>query len=132
MMNNLPWLFLLLPLVVAAIDWLCFSKSPRTAATLSILSVVATFVLCCHLLFCGGNCTPDAYTWLPCGGDVAKSLSMGLVLDPLALRMMLVVTGILRNIRNRRINLFALWNLFIHFQWIFFLHIIKLETLLYL
>ncbi|MDO4954172.1 MAG: NADH-quinone oxidoreductase subunit L [Akkermansia sp.] len=94
MMNNLPWLFLLLPLVVAAIDWLCFSKCPRTAATLSILSAAATFALCCHLLFCGGACTPDAYNWLPCGGDAAKGLSMGLLLDDLALRMMLVVTGI--------------------------------------
>ncbi len=93
MIQNLPWLFLLLPLVVAAIDWLCFSKSPRTAATLSTLSAAATFGLCVAYL-CGlATGTPDAYTWLPALGD-QMSLSMGLLLDPLAMRMMLVVTGI--------------------------------------
>ncbi|MDO5450898.1 MAG: NADH-quinone oxidoreductase subunit L [Akkermansia sp.] len=93
-MNNLPWLFLLLPLAVAAVNWLCFSKCPKCAAALSTLSAAATLALCCVLLGLPVDKAPDAYTWLPCGGDVAKSLSMGLVLDELALRMMLVVTGI--------------------------------------
>ncbi len=95
MIQNLPWLFLLLPLLVAAVDWLCFSKCPRTAATLSILSAAATFALCVALL-CGWQTgAPDAYVWLP-ALDAAHqhSLSMGLLMDPLALRMMLVVTGI--------------------------------------
>ncbi len=93
MIQNLPWLFLLLPLVVAAINWLVFSKYPRTAATLSILSAAATFALCiaCLMGACPG--TPDVYTWMPAAGK-QTSLSMGLLMDPLSLRMMLVVTGI--------------------------------------
>ncbi len=94
MIQNLPWLFLLLPLIVAALDWLCFSKCPRTAATLSILSAAATFALCVAYL-CGlSTGTPDAYTWLPALLDFQHSLSMGLLMDALAMRMMLVVTGI--------------------------------------
>ncbi len=94
MIQNLPWLFLLLPLVVAALDWLFFSKCPRTAATLSILSAAVTFGLCVAYLcgLCTG--TPDAYTWMPALLNVQHSLSMGLVMDALAMRMMLVVTGI--------------------------------------
>ncbi len=94
MIQNTPWLFLLLPLIVAAINWLCFSKCARTAATLSILSAAATFALCVAYL-CGlSTGTPDAYTWLPALLKSQHSLSMGLLMDPLAMRMMLVVTGI--------------------------------------
>ncbi len=94
MIQNLPWLFLLLPLIVAALDWLCFSKCPRTAATLSILSAAVTFGLCVAYL-CGlATGTPDAYTWLPAKLATQHSLSMGLLMDELAMRMMLVVTGI--------------------------------------
>ncbi len=94
MIQNLPWLFLLLPLVVAAIDWLCLSKCPRTAASLSILSAAGTFTLCVAYL-CGlSTGTPDAYTWLPAVLDSQHSLSMGLLMDALSMRMMLVVTGI--------------------------------------
>ncbi len=94
MIQNLPWLFLLLPLVVAAIDWLCFSKCPRTAAALSILSAAGTFGLCVAYL-CGlSTGTPGTYTWLPAVLDTQHSLSMGLLMDALSMRMMLVVTGI--------------------------------------
>lgn len=94
MIQNLPWLFLLLPLAVAALDWLCFRKCPRTAATLSILSVLATFALCVAYLLGWNPGTPGAYTWMPVENEHLHSLSLGLLLDPLALRMMLVVTGI--------------------------------------
>ena len=91
MMHNLPWLFLLLPLVVAALDWICFHRCPRTAASLSILSVAATFALCVAYL-CGWQTgAPGVYTWMP---GAQFSLSMGLVMDALAMKMMLVVTGI--------------------------------------
>ncbi|MCH5284245.1 MAG: NADH-quinone oxidoreductase subunit L [Akkermansiaceae bacterium] len=92
MMHNLPWLFLLLPLIVAALDWVCFHRCPRTAATLSILSALATLALCVAML-CGWQCCtpPDAYEWVT---TTKFSLSLGLVLDDMALRMMLVVTGI--------------------------------------
>lgn len=92
MIQNLPWLFLLLPLIVAAVDWLFFSKCPRTAATLSILSAAATLGLTIAYL-CGLDTgVPGSYTWMPV--ESGTSLSMGLLLDPMALRMMLVVTGI--------------------------------------
>ena len=94
MIHNLPWLFLLLPLIVAAIDWLWFSKCPRTAATLSTLSAIATFALCVAYLNGWQTGTPDVYTWLPVAKEGMTSLSMGLVTDALAMRMMLVVTGI--------------------------------------
>ena len=92
MIQTLPWLFLLLPLLVAAVDWLFFSKCPRTAATLSILSAAATLGLTIAYL-CGLDTgVPGSYTWMPV--ESGTSLSMGLLLDPMALRMMLVVTGI--------------------------------------
>ena len=91
MMHNLPWLFLLLPLVVAALDWVCFHRCPRTAATLSILSATATLALCVAYL-CGWQTgVPGVYVWMPAG---QFSLSMGLLTDALAMKMMLVVTGI--------------------------------------
>ena len=93
MLQNLPWLFLVLPLVVAAIDWICFNKCPRTAAGLSILSALATFALCVAYLTGLETGTPDVYTWMPAAVE-SLSLHVGLVMDPLAMRMMLVVTGI--------------------------------------
>ncbi len=93
MIHNLPWLFLLLPLVVAAIDWVCFSKSPRMAATLSLLSAAGTFALCIAYLTGLQTGTPDIYTWMSTySGEL--SLHLGLTMDALAMRMMLVVTGI--------------------------------------
>ncbi len=92
MIQNLPWLFLLLPLVVAAIDWVCLHKAPRAAATLSILSAAATFALC--VAYLNGLCigTPDSYTWMPLSNGAG--LSLGLLIDQLSMNMMLVVTGI--------------------------------------
>ena len=94
MIQNLPWLFLLLPLVVAAINWLCFKKCACMAATLSILSALSTFALCVAYLMGWQTGTPDTYTWMPIGAEGLISLSLGLLMDPLAMRMMLVVTGI--------------------------------------
>ncbi len=92
MIQNLPWLYLLLPLIAAAINWLLFSKCPRTTAAISIISAAATLGLTIAYL-CGFETgEADVYTWLPVGEGT--SLSMGLLLDPMALRMMLVVTGI--------------------------------------
>ena len=93
MIHNLPWLFLLLPLIVAAIDWVCLNKHPRLAATLSLLSAAATFGLCIAYLTGLQTGTPGVYTWMPCSLE-QLCLHLGLVMDPLAMRMMLVVTGI--------------------------------------
>ena len=95
MIQNLPWLFLLLPLAVAAINWLCFRKCACCAATLSILSALGTFGLCvAYLSGALPAATPDIYTWMPIFTEGMPSLSLGLLMDPLAMRMMLVVTGI--------------------------------------
>ena len=95
MIQNLPWLFLLLPLAVAAINWLCFRKCACCAATLSILSALGTFGLCvAYLSGALPTATPDIYTWMPITTEGMPSLSLGLLMDPLAMRMMLVVTGI--------------------------------------
>ncbi|MDO5469995.1 MAG: NADH-quinone oxidoreductase subunit L [Akkermansia sp.] len=94
MIQNSPWLFLLLPLVVAAINWLCFKKCACMAATLSILSALTTFGMCVAYLLGWQTGTPDTYTWLPIVTEGQPSLSVGLLMDPLAMRMMLVVTGI--------------------------------------
>ena len=93
MIHNLPWLFLVLPLVVAAIDWVCLHKHPRLAATLSLLSAAGTFGLCLAYLTGLQTGTPDIYTWMPSSLE-QLCLHLGLVMDPLAMRMMLVVTGI--------------------------------------
>ncbi|MBQ7023569.1 MAG: NADH-quinone oxidoreductase subunit L [Akkermansia sp.] len=94
MIQNLPWLFLLLPLVVSAINWLCFKKCACMAATLSILSALATFAMCVAYLMGWQTGTPTTYTWMPIMAEGMPSLSVGLLMDPLAMRMMLVVTGI--------------------------------------
>lgn len=94
MIQNLPWLFLLLPLAAAALDWLCFRKRACAAAALSIFSALATFGLCVAYLAGLETGTPDTYTWMPVQSESLHSLSLGLLMDPLAMRMMLVVTGI--------------------------------------
>ncbi len=94
MIQNLPWLFLLLPLVVAATNWLCFKKCAGTAATLSILSALVTFGMCVAYLMGWQTGTPATYTWMPVLQEGMPSLTLGLLMDPLAMRMMLVVTGI--------------------------------------
>ena len=91
LLAQLPWLFLLLPLLVAAVDWIFFHSRPRVAAALSILSALATFALCVAYLAGWQTGTPAVYTWLPSG---SFSLSVGLLMDGLAMKMMLVVTGI--------------------------------------
>ena len=90
-MNNLPWLLLLLPLLAAALDWLCFRKNPGAATAVSLISVLLTLGL--TLAIYAGLCTgtPDAYVWM---SDGLLNLHLGLTLDTLAVRMMLVVTGI--------------------------------------
>lgn len=95
MLQNLPWLFLLLPLAVSAINWLCFRKCACCAATLSILSALGTFGLClAYLAGWAPPASPDIYTWMPATAEGTPSLSLGLLMDPLSMRMMLVVTGI--------------------------------------
>ena len=91
MMQNLPWLFLVLPLVAAAVDWLILARRPWAAASVSIISVITTLMLCIAYL-CGMQTgTPSNYVWFPVQDF---DLSLGLLMDALSMKMMLVVTGI--------------------------------------
>lgn len=91
MFQNLPWLFLLLPLTVATLDWVCLHKAPKAAATLSTLSAAATLALCIAYLAGLPIDHPATYTWMT---SSSLNLHLGLLMDPMAMRMMLVVTGI--------------------------------------
>ena len=91
MMHNLPWLFLLLPLLAAAVDWVCLRRMPRAAAGVSILSAAVTFALCVAYLAGLETGNPGEYVWM---GTKSLSLSLGLLMDALSMKMMLVVTGI--------------------------------------
>ena len=91
MMQNLPWLFLVLPLAAAAVDWLLLARSPRAAAGVSIASALVTLALCIAYL-CGMQTgAPVAYAWFPARGF---DLNLGLLMDALSMKMMLVVTSI--------------------------------------
>ncbi len=90
---NLAWIFLLLPLVVAAINWLFLARRQGLAAALSTVSVLVTLLLCVgYLTGCIALTQPESYVWLP--SISSESFSMGLILDDMAMRMMLVVTAI--------------------------------------
>ncbi len=90
---NLPWIFLLLPLIVAAVNWLLLARCQKTAGLLSTGSAIITLLLCLgYLTGAIAPAQPEAYVWLPTLNGI--SLSMGLLLDDMAMRMMLVVTAI--------------------------------------
>ncbi len=82
-----------MPLVVAAINWLFFSKKQGMAAALSTMSVLFTLILCIAYLT-GALAIEETsnYIWLPT--LEGAQLSVGLLLDDMAMRMMLVVTAI--------------------------------------
>ncbi len=83
------WYLLLLPLLVAAVNYLLFSKQHSIAALISTASAVVTFVLAVTLL--GSTASPDSYTWISAG---PWKLDIGIKLDPLSTGMMIVVTGV--------------------------------------
>lgn len=89
---NLPWLFLLLPLCVAAINWFCFANKAGLASALSTLSCLVTLAMTIALLAGYDAGEWGSYTWMPMSEGI--SLSLGILLDDMALRMMLVVTSI--------------------------------------
>jgi NADH-quinone oxidoreductase subunit L len=86
---NLPWLLLLLPLSVAALNYLLLRKQQNIAALLSTLSAIVTFGISCSLL--GSNQAVNAYEWIKIGG---LSLEVGILLDKLSTGMMMVVAGV--------------------------------------
>ncbi len=83
------WYLLLLPLLVAAVNHLLFSKQHSIAALISTASAVVTFVIACTLV--GSSASPDSYTWISAG---KWNLDIGIKLDELSTGMMIVVTGV--------------------------------------
>lgn len=86
---TLPWYLLLLPLIVAAVNYLFFQKAHTVAALLSTASAVATFGISYSLLHVKES--PAAYEWMNVGG---LKLQIGIQLDTLSTGMMMVVTGV--------------------------------------
>ncbi len=91
MMQNLPWLFLILPLVAAAVNWVFFYRCARAAAAISIISAILTLGLSIGYIAGLPIEQVTRYAWFPIPGH---EIYLGLLTDALAIKMMLVVTGI--------------------------------------
>ncbi|MEO0448179.1 MAG: proton-conducting transporter membrane subunit, partial [Verrucomicrobiota bacterium] len=87
-MDNLAWLFLLLPLTAAVVNGLFFRRAGALAALISLASVLATLGITVSFLL-GNQSDPQPFSWIKVG---EFQVSLGLILDPLSLGMMLVVT----------------------------------------
>lgn len=93
-MANLAWVLLFLPLAVAAVNWFAFARRDSLAALTGTFAVLVTFGL--SVLLAAGLADgefPDEFAWLPLDGG-GGGISLGLTLDALSVRMMVVVTGI--------------------------------------
>ena len=92
-LQDLAWMVLLIPLVMAAGTTLLIRKDRTLSALFNISGVVLSFLLSVVLLFAFGgssaDCTP--FRWLPVEG---LDIRIGLHLDGLSLLMLLVVTGV--------------------------------------
>ena len=86
---SLAWYLLLLPLAVAALNFLLLQKLHTLAALISTVSSVATFGIAYSLL--GSTASPEPYHWISIG---KHSLDIGITLDKLSTGMMIVVTGV--------------------------------------
>ncbi len=90
--ESLAWMILLLPLGAAAVIALFTRKLPETSAKISIVAVVASFLL--SLSFAGvwkGHGFATAADWINVGNF---NVEMGLVIDRLSWIMLLIVTGV--------------------------------------
>lgn len=86
---NPAWYLLLLPLLVAVVNYLLFSKQHSIASLISTASAVVTFGVAFTLL--GSNAQPESYRWISVG---SWHLEIGITLDKLSTGMMIVVTGV--------------------------------------
>lgn len=86
-MNQLPWILLFLPLVVAAANQLFLKRSPLAVIT-SVASAAVTFCIAVSLL---GKTGTSSFEW---ASVIGFSIDLGITLDPLSTGMMIVVTGI--------------------------------------
>ncbi len=87
-MNQLPWILLFLPLVVAAANQLFLKRSPFAVIT-SVVSAAVTFGIAVSLL--GKNVIVEPLHWASVGDF---HIDLGITLDQLSTGMMIVVTGI--------------------------------------
>ncbi len=87
-MNQLPWILLFLPLVVAAANQLFLKRSPLAVIT-SVVSAAVTFGIAVSLL--GKNVIVKPLHWASAG---EFHIDLGITLDQLSTGMMIVVTGI--------------------------------------
>ncbi len=96
MMEQLPWLILLLPLVSAATILFVARRVPNISALLSTGSALVTFVMSILFLGFGDDAVVPAYPWLWLGGTLEKGLvlEIGLQIDQLSRGMMFVVTTV--------------------------------------
>lgn len=89
----IPWIILFLPLLAAGVISLFTLRNGKQSAALSILAVIATFIL--TIVFVGangfGNLGQTSVSWLSIGNFQAE---FGLRLDTLSLLMLLIVTGV--------------------------------------
>ena len=83
------WYLLLLPLLVATVNHLLFSKQHTIASLLSTASAVVTFAVAFSLL--GNTSQPESYHWISVG---KWHIDIGITLDELSTGMMIVVTGV--------------------------------------
>jgi len=88
-MTTLPWLLLFLPLVVAAVNQLALKRNAALCALVSTGSALACFLIALALL--NRNAEGPFFEWAGIG---SFSINIGLTLDDMATRMMIVVTGI--------------------------------------
>jgi len=94
--ENLPWLILFLPLLSAAVITLFTLRSKTVSSLISIVAVVAGFVMSCIFVQANGFHLPVGHdetsiNWLTIGN---LSVDFGLKLDALSMMMLFVVTGV--------------------------------------
>ncbi len=93
---QLAWLIPVMPFILFAFIGICLMRFPRTAATVSILGIAANFVLSLGVAITTFQNGPDAcynisFPWIQMQGF---EVEVGLLIDPLAALMLVVVTFI--------------------------------------
>ncbi len=88
-MTSLSWLLLALPLLSAASIQLFLKRNANVSALVATGSALATFVVA--LLLLNREITGAVFEWATIGNF---SINIGLLIDPMSTRMMIIVTGI--------------------------------------
>lgn len=87
--TDLTWILLFLPLAIAVFNWFFLKNYAKVASYCSTLSAFITLLISCCLI---GKTGQDSFSWLTISEKY--SFNIGYLLDPLAVNMMVVVTGI--------------------------------------